>query len=210
MQDWSYASKSKFWAVFSQFSCPSQWCNNFYIIKCFQLRSRYFFAVSDSSGWYARSAFMVVSGIWQRPLAFINLHLVTLDLKAKQHITAAVLELLKFQRTREAWVIPTVLPRHRYFNTYNMLFINTHHCRCWPLVEHFTVVCFHGCLPVQHKSCICWYGSSMWEILYHAVSQRKVRSLQETELPLSIFGSLLSFVLIFLFYPHYWESLYSH
>lgn len=96
--------------------------------------------------------------------------------------------------------VPHILPRHRYFNTYNMLFINRYHCRCWPLVEHFTVVCFHGCLPMQHKSCICWYESSMWEILYHAVSQRKVRSLQETELPLSIFGSLLSFVLFWFFF----------
>lgn len=56
----------------------------------------------------------------------------------------------------------SILPTHRYFNTYSMLFVKTHHCRCWPLVGHFTVVCFHGCPPLQHKSCICFYGSSVW------------------------------------------------
>lgn len=43
-----------------------------------------------------------------------------------------------------------------------MLFVKTNHCICWPLVGHFTVVHFHGCSPLQQKSCICSSGSSVW------------------------------------------------
>lgn len=51
----------------------------------------------------------------------------------------------------------------------------------------------------------------MGEILYHAVSQRKVTSLQETELPLNIFGSLLFFVLSgFSFIPLTIETAFIH
>lgn len=116
-----------------------------------------------------------------------------------------VLESPHFYRTWEGWVfffvffLLRVLPSHIHFNTYSVLFIKD----ITPSQILASCKTFHGgvfsWLPVPAvwvtHACCC--GSFECEIIqYDEVSQSKVWSLQETELPLSLHCSvsLLGFV----------------
>lgn len=168
-----------------------------------------FFAVSDSSGWYARSAFMVVSGIWQRPLAFINLHLVTLDLKSKQHVTAAVLELLKFRRTREAWV---------FYQGIDILILTI----CC-LLTHTSLQMLASCRAF-HGGVFSWLSAHATQVMHMLVwlfyvgdsiprgFSKKSQIIKGNRASFEYFwlSLILCSVFIFIFYAHYWESLFSH